>query len=155
MVHEPLPEGERFHHAQFSFTDEGSKALTTFTGKPGKRGGRKGGKGDDGRWRQGKNQEKGKGKDDGHWRQEWWNNTIVQVDFHDDTKHWRRQAQIYGLAELFHRFGDRYTAKQLYRYYLAARILVHKRLHGKSAPERVEAAQQRFRATGRYGFGRD
>ena len=39
LVHEPLPEEERFHHAQFSLTNEGSKALTTFTGKPGKRGG--------------------------------------------------------------------------------------------------------------------
>ena len=58
-----------------------SKALTTFTGKPGKRGGRKVGKGDDGRWRQGKNQEKGKGKDDGRWRQEW-NNTMVLTKHH-------------------------------------------------------------------------
>ena len=79
----PLPEGDLFHHAQFSLTAVGSKELTTFTGKPGKGGGRKGGKGDDGRWRQGKNQ--GMGKDDGRWRQEW-NNTMVQCDWHDDAK---------------------------------------------------------------------
>ena len=37
-VHEPLPEGELFHHAQFSLTASMSKELTTFTGKPGKKG---------------------------------------------------------------------------------------------------------------------
>ena len=148
VVYEPLPEEELFHHAQFSLTAVGSKELSTFTGKPGKRGGRKGGKGDGGRWRQGKNQEKG--NDDGRWRQEW-NNTMVQS--FDDDKHWKREARCYGLAEVFARFGDRYTTKQLYRYYLSARILVHKRVHGKSAPERQAAAQQRYKATGRYGFG--
>ena len=56
-------------------------------GKPGKRGGRKGGKGDDGRWRQGNNQEKGN-DDDGRWRQEW-SNTMVQCDWFDDDKHWK------------------------------------------------------------------
>ena len=80
---------------------------------------------------------------------------MVRPDWHDDAKHWFRQAKCFGLAEVFHRFGDRYTAKQLYRYYTAATILVHKRVHGKSAPERTEAAQQRHRATGRYGFGQD
>ena len=41
--------------------------------KPCKGGGRKGGKGDDGSWRQGKNQEiaQRKGNDEGRWRQEW------------------------------------------------------------------------------------
>ena len=155
LVHEPFPEGENFHHAQFSLTYGGSKVLTTFTGKAGRRGGRKGkgGKGDDGRWRQGKNQEKG--NDDGRWRQEGWNNwdnTMVRAVGHDDAKHWKREAWCCGLAEVFARFGDRYTTKQLYQYYLAATILVHKRVHGKSAPERVEAAQRRHRATGRWGF---
>ena len=150
LVHEPLPKGESFHHAQFSLTSAGSKELSTFTGKSGKMGGRKGGKGDDGRWRQGKNQEKG--NDDGRWRQEW-GNTMVQCDWDDDAKHWKREASCFGLAEMFARFGARYTAKHLYRYYLAARILVHKRVHGKSAPERTEAAQKRYKATGRYGFG--
>ena len=69
--------------------------------------------------------------------------------------HWQHTALSIGRGtEVFARFGDRYTAKQLYRYYLAARILVHKRVHGKSAPERTEAAQESYRATGRYGFGR-
>ena len=40
LVNAPLPEGERFHHAKFSLLATGSKELTTFTGKPGKRGGR-------------------------------------------------------------------------------------------------------------------
>ena len=80
---------------------------------------------------------------------------MVQCDWHDDAKHWWREARCYGLAEVFAEFGHRYTAKQLYRYYLAARILVHKRVHGKSAPERTEAAQRRYRETGRYGHTRD
>ena len=154
LVHEPIPEGETFHHAQFSLTDRGSKELTGGKGDDGLwRQGKnqeKGGKGDDGRWRQGKNQEKG--NDDGRWRQEW-SNTIVFHHEDDDAKHWRRVARCYGLPELFHVFGERYMAKQLYRYYLAARILIHKRVHGKSAPERTEAAQESYRATGRYGFG--
>ena len=79
---------------------------------------------------------------------------MVRAAGHDDTKHWMREAACFGLAEVFARFGDRYTTKQLYRYYLAARILVHKRVHGKSAPERTEAAQRRYRATGRYGHTR-
>ena len=109
---------------------------------------------DDGRWRQGENQ--GKGNDDGHWRQQeaQWDNTMVNSDWYDDDKHYKREASCFGLAELFGRFGHQYTAKQLYRYYLAARILVQKRAHGKSAPERQAAAQQRYKATGRYGFGR-
>ena len=78
---------------------------------------------------------------------------MVQCDWNDDNKHWRREARCYGLAEVFATFGDRYTAKQLYQYYLAAKILVHKREHGKSAPERVTAAQARHKATGRWGFG--
>ena len=77
---------------------------------------------------------------------------MVRVVGHDDDKHWKREAWCFGLAEVFARFGDRYTTKQLYQYYLAARILAHKRVHGKSAPERTEAAQRRYRATGRYGF---
>ena len=75
------------------------------------------------------------------------------VQIFDDDKHLKREARCYGLAEVFAIFGDRYTTKQLYRYYLSARILVHKRVHGKSAPERQAAAQQRYKATGRYGFG--
>ena len=43
----------------------------------------------------------------------------------DDTKHWRREAAPERME-----------------------------VHGKSAPERTEAAQQRHRATGRYGHGR-
>ena len=64
------------------------------------RGGRKGGKGDDGRWRQGKNQENGKGKDDGRWRQEWNNAMVVLTDWHDDAKHWRRVGTCRPLAAL-------------------------------------------------------
>ena len=67
--------------------------------------------------------------------------SIVEID--------HPQLRWDNFLEVFRNFGDRYRAKQLYRYYLAARILVHKRVHGKSAPERTEAAQQRYRATWR------
>ena len=142
-VPQAFPEEDRFHHPQFCLTDALSKALTPFTGKPGKGGGK--GK---------KSEKKGKEDDHGSWREEW-SNTIVMADQETDAKHWRRDARCFGLAELFQRFGDRYNAKQLYRYYTANRILVHKRHRGKSAPERVAATQLRWKETGRYGFGRD
>ena len=142
-MQEPFPEEERFHHAQFSLTDAGSKALTPFTGKPGKSGGKREGK-----------SKKGKGDDDdGRWRQEW-SNRVAQADLRDDAKHLWREARVFGLAEVFAKFGDRYTAKQLYRHYLASRILVHKREHGASAPDRRAAALERCKATGYYGFGK-
>ena len=71
----------------------------------------------------------------------------------DDAKHLWREARVLGLAEVFAKFGDRYTAKQLYQHYLASSILVHKREHGESAPERRAAAQERYKETGYYGFG--
>ena len=81
---------------------------------------------------------------------------MVMAHRHDDTTsdtiHLRRHARCYGLAEVFAEFGSRYTAKQLYRYYRASRILVHKRIHGKSSPVRQAAAHQRHNTTGRYGF---
>ena len=40
-VQAPFPEESHFHHAQFAWTVTASKALTTFTGKPGKTGGRR------------------------------------------------------------------------------------------------------------------
>ena len=121
-------------------SDVAARQLTPFTGKGGrKEKGKKGGK-------------KGEEDDDGRWRQEW-NNTVVFADPDDARRHWRREARCFGLAELFHQFRDRYTAKQLYRFFTSCRILVHKRVHGKSAPERRAAAQMRYQTTGRYGFG--
>ena len=59
-----------------------------------------------------------------------------------------------GLADLFKKFGDKFSARALYVYYLRLQRIVYKRLHGKSAPERQHAAFQRFRDTGYYGHGR-
>ena len=58
------------------------------------------------------------------------------------------------MPELFMQFGNAYSAKTLYEYYMAARIIVHKRTRGSSAEVRQAAAQERYRQTGRYGFSR-
>ena len=93
---------------------------------------------------------KGKEDDDGRWRQEC-SNTIVMADMDTDAKHWIRDARCVGLAELLHQFGERYNAKQLYRYYTACNIQVHKTT--REVGEQVAAAQLHKQATGLYGFG--
>ena len=55
-------------------------------------------------------------------------------------KHLLRQARVFALPELFALFGDRFTAKTLYEYYLAARIIVHKRIHGGASAQVHQAA---------------
>ena len=51
-------------------------------------------------------------------------------------------------------WGAEFTAKAIYEYYLAARIIVHKRVHGCGSLVRQRAAHERTRVTGYYGFGR-
>ena len=70
----------------------------------------------------------------------------------DPQSHWLRVAKVFGLADLFYALGDTFIAKQLYMYYTSTQVIVYKRPHGSSAPERVEAAQRRYKNTGRYGF---
>ena len=72
--------------------------------------------------------------------EESWDNTMVLANRDDDDKHWQRVAKCFGLAELFWRFGNQFTAKQLYKYYVSVR---------------VEAAKQRKGKTGRWGHGKD
>ena len=79
-------------------------------------------------------------------------NSVVMRDWADPHSHWLRVAKVFGLADLFFKLGDTFTAKQLYMYYTSTRVIVYKRPHGRSAPERVEAAQRRYKNTGRYGF---
>ena len=67
---------------------------------------------------------------------------MVQCDWNDDNKHWKREARCYGLAEVFATFGDRYTAKQLckyftaaelYQYYQTCRVIATRRSRGQKA----------------------
>ena len=72
----------------------------------------------------------------------------------DPSKHLLRQARVFGLPELFGNLGTQFTAKVIYEYYLTARIIVYKRLHGRQAQVKRAAAHQRKLKTGCYGFGR-
>ena len=128
----PLPEDrpEFFHH-QFAF----AKA-NPFSGKGGKQ---KGSQGKGGKVAAGTRATQ---PDD---------NLVVMRDRADPHSHWLRVAKVFGLADLFFKLVDTFTAKQLYMSYTSTRVIVYKRPHGRSAPERVEAAQQRYKNTGRYG----
>ena len=67
--------------------------------------------------------------------------------------HWLREATVTGLPELFASFGHLATAKELYEWWGQARVIVHKRLHGGTAPARREAARRRYDTTGCWGWG--
>ena len=143
LVDAPFPTEERFHHAQFAHNDAGRKALTTFTGKRGRMGGKQGGKGGDGHWRQEEEEEDS------------WSNTMVMTSWCNRNNHYVRDAKCFGLAELFFEFGDKYTAKALYRYYLSTTILAHKRVHSNSKSVKSTAAShQRKTWTGKWGHGK-
>ena len=88
------------------------------------------------------------------WMKETGNTFIQLASGGDPMKHLLRQARVFALPELFAQLGDVHTAETLYEYYLAARIIVHKRVHGRSTQVRQAAAQERVQQTGRYGFGR-
>ena len=47
-----------------------------------------------------------------------------------------------------------FTDMAIHEYYLAARIIVHKRVHGRGSLVRQGAARERKRVTGYYGLGR-
>ena len=104
---------------------------------------------------------KGKGKDKGKDGQpepaaggspEPEDNTFVNRD-KLSSGHRYRHARVCGLADLFCHLGQRFSAEALYLYYLSLPVIVHKRLHGKSAPERQHAALKRYDNTGYYGHG--
>lgn len=78
-------------------------------------------------------------------------NTMVMRQTRDQSMHWRREAAVCGLADLFAQFGDTWAAHDIYKYYTTMLVIVHKREHGKSAPERRTAAHERFRDTGYWG----
>ena len=89
----------------------------------------------------------GKGKGD----EEPEDNTMVMRETRDQSMHWLREAAVCGLADLFAQFGDTWAAHDIYGYYTTMNVIVHKREHGVSAPERRKAAHERFRDTGYWG----
>ena len=98
---------------------------------------------------------KGKGKHGGDGEPELEDNTMLMIDLHTGRGgHWYREASVCGLADLFKQFGDTFSARAIYMYYLSLTPIVYRRAHGKSAPERKVAAWERYRETGYYGHGR-
>ena len=67
--------------------------------------------------------------------------------------HWLREATVTGLPELFSSFGHMATARDLYEWWGHARVIVNKRVHGKTHPARRENARRRYEETGYRGFG--
>ena len=100
---------------------------------------------------------KGKGKHGGDGEPELEDNTMLMLDpnrVDPSVGHWYREASVCGLADLFKKFGDTFSARAIYMYYLSFTPIVYRRPHGKSAPERKVAAWERFRETGHCGHGR-
>ena len=61
---------------------------------------------------------------------------MVMRDPTNENRHWRRDARVCGLADLFHHFGGQWAAKERFEYYEGLSIFAHKRERGKIAPER-------------------
>ena len=64
-----------------------------------------------------------------------------------------RTARVIALAELFWFFGPKYTARELYAYYVKARRLVLTRPHPEASEERRQQVHAHRETTGRYGLG--
>ena len=62
---------------------------------------------------------KGKGKPapGGEGDEEPSDNTVVTRGPNDENRHWRRDARVCGLPDLFHQFGGQWTAKEIFEYY--------------------------------------
>ena len=141
----PFPTEDKYFHAQYCLTKEEAKKHTPWMGKPGSKGKGAGTPGSKG---------KGAGKPASGGKREpaQGDNTFLR---HADSGagHWLREATVTGLPELFASFGHLATAKELYEWWGQARVIVHKRLHGGTAPARREAARRRYEATGWWGWG--
>ena len=144
QVDSPFPDPDigdtKFFHGQFCWIVEDQKALTPFMKKS--KGVGKAVKG-----------KKAAGERGGSWQAAVANTFIRPAPGGDPSKHLLRQARVFGLPELFGNLGTQLTAKVIYEYYLTARIIVHKRLHGRQAQVKRAAAHQRKLKTGCYGFG--
>ena len=90
----------------------------------------------------------------GSWQAALANTFLQPAPGGDPRKHMLRQARVFALPELFVELGVRFTARAIYEYYLSARIIVHKRVHGRGSLVRQGAAHERTRVTGYYRFGR-
>ena len=79
-------------------------------------------------------------------------NRVLQL--HENGE-WRYRAGIATtLPLLLVSLGPVYTAAKLYKFYNQCTLLCTKRPHAWASPVRAAANHERFRATGRHGFGR-
>ena len=44
-----------------------------------------------------------------------------------------RKARVFGLADLFYEFGERYTARELYEFWTTCRVIARRRSRGQRA----------------------
>ena len=44
-----------------------------------------------------------------------------------------RKARVFGLADLFYEFGERYTARELYEFWMTCRVIAQRRSRGMKA----------------------
>ena len=145
VVAEPFPDKQQhpeYFHAQFCLSDAEARSMITWDGTGGRSQSFLAGKAKGKKPASG-----GTGKGD----EEPEDNTMVMRQTRDQSMHWRREAAVCGLADLFAQFGDTWAAHDIYGYYTTMHVIVHKREHGVSAPERRKAAHERFRASGRWG----
>ena len=73
------------------------------------------------------------GERGGSWQAALANTFLQPAPDGDSRKHMLRQARVFALPELFVELGARFTARAIYEYYLSARIIVHKRVHGRGS----------------------
>ncbi len=67
---------------------------------------------------------------------------------------WFRTAYVYTLPQLLLSFSTRFSARDLYSFYMHSRVFTVKRPHAWTSESRREATLRRFADTGRYGWGR-
>ena len=78
--------------------------------------------------------------------------SALQVDANGT---WRyRQGVCTSLPHLFATLGNQFTAAEIYKYYNLCTLFATKKPRAWSSPYRQQARQERYKATGRYGFGR-
>ena len=123
-VQEPFPNltsNPEVFQSQYCHSTAEAKSMTPWSGTgphsqsafAGKGKPASGGKG------KGKGEGKGKGKPapGGEGNEEPSDNTMVMRDPNDENRHWRRDARVCGLPDLFHQFGGQWTAKEIFEYY--------------------------------------
>ena len=77
--------------------------------------------------------------------------TMILAEGSSHVGHWRRYGGAVTLAELLFKFGEMYTAQEIFFWYFHAEKLVKKLPHPQGSPEVRAAAHLRFHTYGHYG----